>query len=825
MSELRFTPQAAADLRRAIADHGGNEVFAIGDVQEGQVHAITVTCRGTESSVTALVDRPRAGQVVVHNHPSGRLSPSEPDLALAHLYGEDGVGVVIVDNQVTRSTWVVEPHAPKQRPVDLDRLHAFFHEALPSVLPGFEPRPQQMAMAEHVAMALDRGEPLLCEAGTGTGKSLAYLAPAALWALANESKVIVSTHTRALQGQLLHSDLPLLAKAGLPVVTAVLEGRGNYLCRRRLDLALGDADTGEADEEGTDEELAALKALQAWSESTSSGSRSDLPHLVDPELWERVLSDSDLTLSVKCPFYDRCHYYQARRHAAGAHIIVVNHALLLVDLALRSQSGRGVLPKYDRVLLDEAHHLESAATGAATEALTARGVQRAIAPLLDRRRKGVLTRLVTGPGKRLTQVQQDQLSAQAANLVPLLDTLSSGVETALIQVGDALETPSEGGGSQPTAVRITDEVRRADAWELDVVPTVRHLTSELEDVVRGLEKLVDPFEDLELPEALQQPLLDLNRARRRLATHIDVALGFLDDDPERVRWTAPDRGRRGVRTTRLALAPIEVRDTLRRILFDPIPGVTCTSATLTVAGRFGFFRSRTGFDGGNEVVFESPFDHARQAVLGLPRDLPPPNHPDFLRASTDAILAAVEASDGGAFVLCTSYRAVDHYAEALRRRGGRTVLAQGQGSRHRMLERFKEERRAVLVGTDSFWEGVSVKGEGLRLVVIPRLPFRVPTEPLLQARHERIQQRGYDPFRAYALPEAVIKLRQGYGRLIRGHRDRGAVVLLDRRIHEKAYGRILLSSLPPARRVTGPWRRVEEELRHLFGTALPPRDQ
>lgn len=826
MSGLRFTPKAAAEMRRAIQDHGGNEVFAIGDVEDRLVTSVTITCRGTESAVPALVDRPRAGQVVIHNHPSGVLQPSEPDLALAHLYGEDGVGVVIVDNPVARSTWVVEPHAPRARPVDGAALHDFFHRSLPKVLPGFEPRPQQLEMAERVAASLDDGNPLLCEAGTGTGKSLAYLVPAALWALANDSKVVVSTYTRALQGQLLHSDLPLLAKGGLEVTTAVLEGRGNYLCRRRLELARGEVDRRDDGEDPDDHspdvdsegERQALDDLVAWSDSTASGSRSDLSHPVEPDLWERVLSDSDLTLSVKCPFYDRCHYYSARRHAASAHIIVVNHALLLVDLALRSQSGRGVLPKYDRVILDEAHHLEAAATGAATETLSARAVQRAVAPLLDRRRrKGVLTRLVQGPAKRLTQAKQDELSARAANLAPILDTLQSGVEQALLQVGDVLAPDLEGGArGRPTSVRITDSVRQGDAWNLDVVPTVRHLSSELEDAVRGLESLTDPFEDLELPEALQQPLLDLGRARRRLTTHIDVAHGFLDDDPERCRWTAPDRGRRGVALTKLALAPIEVRDTLRRILFDPIPGVTCTSATLTVANRFNFFRARTGLSGGHEVTYPSPFDHAQQAVLGLPRDLPPPNHPDFLRASTDTILAAVDASDGGAFVLCTSYRAVDHYAAALRRRGGRTVLAQGHGSRHRLLERFKEGRRAVLVGTDSFWEGVSVKGDGLRLVVIPRLPFRVPTEPLLQARHERIQQQGYDPFRAYALPETVIKLRQGYGRLIRGHRDRGAVVLLDRRIHDRAYGRILLQSLPPARRVMGPWRRVEEELRRLF---------
>jgi ATP-dependent DNA helicase DinG len=801
----RFEPAAAETLRQAIRAAGGVEVFAIGDVADGVVTSVVITCRGTDDSVPALVDRPNAGQAVIHNHPSGNLYPSGADLALAGLYGEDGVGVVIVDSDVTRSNWVVEPFVKARRPVSDEALLRFFHDDLPKVLPGFEPRGQQIEMAQRVAAALDEGKALLCEAGTGTGKSLAYLAPAALWALTNESKVVVSTHTRALQAQLLSSDLPLLNAAGLPVRTAVLQGRNNYLCRRRLDLAVDEAEAG-----GDEAEKQALRELVAWSATTTDGSRSDLSQALEPSLWDRVLSDSDLSLSVKCPLYDRCHYYRARREAAAAHVVVVNHALLLVDLALRHQLGRGVLPKYDRVILDEAHHLEDAATGAATEDLSARAVQRALRPLVDtRRRRGALTRLVQGPATKLATGPREQLEARAAGLMPLVHSLGTGVEATLAPLARQVHQQS---------VRITEPFRDSEAWSLDVVPVVRHLQSELDDVVRLLEQLAEPFTDLRLDDVDQQALLDLNRARRRLTRHAEVATAFLDDDADRCRWLAPDRGRRRLPLAKLAVAPIEVADTLKKILFHPIPGVTCTSATLTVRQRFGFFRARAGVTEADEVLFPSPFDHASQAILGLPRDLPDPNHDDYLPATARVIQEAVRASDGGAFVLCTSYRAVEAYRRQLEGHG-RTILAQGHGSRSKLLERFKEQPRSVLVGTDSFWEGVSVKGWGLRLVIIPRVPFRVPTEPLQQARHERLQQRGIDPFRAYVLPEAVIKLRQGYGRLIRGHDDRGAVLLLDRRIHDRAYGRILLQSLPPARRVVGPWRRVLEELQRLYGPA------
>ena len=800
---LRFTDIAAQQLRRAIREAGGVEVFGICDVVAQEVVNVEITCRGRENQVTALIDRPRAGQAVVHNHPSGDLRPSDPDLQLAHLYGEDGVGVIITDNDVTRSNWVVEPHKSTRRPVKPELLRQFFETDLPRVLPGFEARPQQLEMAQRVADALDVGRPLLCEAGTGTGKSLAYLAPAALWALANDSKVVVSTHTRALQAQLLHSDLPLLEQVGMPIRTAVLQGRNNYLCRRRLGLAVAEAEAGD-----NDVEQQALRALADWSEHTADGSRSDLAEAIDPAIWDRVLSDSDLSLSVKCPLYDTCHYYRARRAASAAHLVVVNHALLLVDLALRQRMGRGVLPKFERVILDEAHHLEDAATGAATETVSVHAVQRALRPLVDtKRRRGALTRLAQGPVQRLEPSTRTQTEDRITLLAPNVRSVGIGVEATLEPLARLVT-------DQPR--RITRDFRATEDYLLDVVPVLHHLSSELEDVLRNLDRILEPFEDLSLPQAEAQPVLDLQRARRRVATHVEVLSGFLDADEERCRWLAPDRSRRGRRLARVALAPIEVRDTLRQILFRPIPGVTATSATLTVRGQFGYFRARTGLDGGDEQVFPSPFDHPRQALLGLPRDLPVPEHPDYLAATSEVLREAVAASDGGAFVLCTSYRAVDAYAEALAQEG-RTVLAQGRGSRSRLLDRFRRSPRSVLVGTDSFWEGVSVKGQGLRLVVIPRLPFRVPTDPLQQARHERIQEQGLDPFRAYVLPAAVIKLRQGYGRLIRGHEDRGAVLLLDRRVHDRAYGRILLSSLPPARRVVGPWRRVREALTELYG--------
>ncbi len=819
-SRLRFTAAAAQALREGIAraaTAAGErpepvEVFAIGDVEEGEVVGVTITCRGRGDRVLALVDRPRAGQVVIHNHPSGDLRPSEADLRLAHRYGEDGVGFVIVDDAVQRSNFVVEPHAPRAAPVDDEALERFFTEGLPRALPGWEARPQQLEMARRVARCLERDEPVLIEAGTGTGKSLAYLVPAALWARANEAKVAISTYTRSLQAQLLHADLPLLRAGGLDATWAVLQGRNNYLCRRRLALA-------DAEEEG-DNRPAELDALLGWARTAADGIRADLPFSVDGALWERVMSDADLTLSTRCPHYDRCFFYQARRRAAAADLVVVNHALLMADRILVDQLGRGVLPRVRRVVVDEAHHLEEAATGAGAHRLTALAVRRAALPLLDaRRRKGALSRTARALGDDRGPLSPDdraELHTRCAVAASSVEALAGVVEHLCGQIADrALDADG-------APRRITPELCDTELWRLEIAPDVHRLSHELVQATEHIDAVLELFAEVRVPEDRAQPLLDLRRAHRRLTEHARIAADFLEYRDDLARWVELARGRRGDRSAAICAAPIDVGPLLERVLWRPLPGTACTSATLAVNRSFTYWKRRHGLAEVDTEVIPSPFDHARQAILGLPRDIPPPDDPGYAARATEVAAEAVAISDGGAFVLCTSYAAVSAFARALRGRAdGRPILAQGEAGRTALLQRFMDNPRAVLVGTDSFWEGVSVRGQGLRLVIIPRLPFRVPTDPLRQARHERVRQQGLDPFLAYSLPEAVIKLRQGYGRLIRSRSDRGAVLILDRRIHDRRYGQVMLRALPPARRVKAPWPIVAAQLRHLYAAIGP----
>ena len=778
MASTRFTIDASAALRRAILEAGGVEVFAVGTLDgQREVAEIAVHARGTEQSVNALHGRARAGQVVIHNHPSGSLRPSDPDMVLAGQFGEDGVGFIIVDNAVSRAQWVVEPLAKTMKPIDRALLLSIFDERLPREFAGWEPRPGQREMALRIADALDEGGVVALEAGTGTGKSLGYLVPSVLWAVANDHRVVVSTYTRTLQAQLVADDLPALATV-FPHRSAVLKGRNNYLCRRKLGIAVQDQVEGAAQ-------------VADWAATTRSGDLGDLPFDLEEDLRDRVESDTDQTLRARCPHFHQCFYYEARRTAAAAHLVVVNHALLFRDLSMKAGGGgRGMLPDFDRVILDEGHHLEEAATRAGDTRISALALRRALAPLLPRRnRPGALDRLV----ERVPAVRA--LAAAAAQAAThARDTADVGFEG----LADHVSVPTRVIGPPPDAGFFAD------------------LVEDLQRAAATLGAVELALDEVELTTSQMQPVLDVQRARRRLQEQATTAQAFLDDDEGRVRFLDP--GKRGISA---ANAPLDIGAFVHRTLREGMAATVLTSATLAVNGSAEPWLARVGLTGAGFSQFESPFDFARQAILGLPKDLPPPDAPDFYERVAAVIAGAIDASRGGAFVLCTSYAAVDELSsrvDALL--GGRyALLRQGKSGRERLLSRFRDDHGSVLFGTDSFWEGVSVKGDALRLVLIPKLPFRVPTEPVAQARQERLVKRGQDPFRTWSLPEAVLRLRQGFGRLVRTATDRGAVVVCDRRLHEMWYGRVFLASLPPARRVVGPSRALIEALREFYGTA------
>lgn len=593
--------------------------------------------------------------------------------------------------------------------------------------PGFESRPEQGELAAAVAEALAGRRHLVAEAGTGTGKSLAYLVPA----LESGRRVVVATATKALQEQLLGSDIPKAASAlDRELRVAVLKGRQNYVCRRGAQgfELLGGALFGRVGD------ATAYERLRPWLETTQTGDRAELDFEPPDAVWTELAVGPDRCHGRRCPFLGVCFSEAARARAAAADLVIANHALYFADLGLRDRAdGTGVLPDHDAVVFDEAHRLEDAAAAWLGGRVSAYGLER-LARDADRacRERGV-----AAPARALDRLNRDARSFVAAT------TPAAGRRR--------LREP-------PTAA--------GEALE-------RSLT-ELALALRGQGDELDQL------------------SRRALEVARDLG-AILDPNLDRVVWAEP-----GV----VAWAPVDVSETLRELLWDAGPTAVLVSATTTAGDDSSFLRRRLGLDDAVDLRLESPFDFREQALLYLPPRLPDPRSPEAFDSAAEEIVALCRISGGRALVLTTSYRALDGLAARIRGRLPHEILVQGEAPRERLLERFRAEVDSVLVATATFWQGIDVRGEALSLLVIDKLPFPAPGDPVTEARGERIVADGGDAFRDYLLPAAVLQLRQGFGRLIRSHLDRGVVAILDPRVRTRAYGRAFLEALPPCRVTT-----------------------
>lgn len=830
-----FSADCSALIRHEIDAVQGNEVFFIAELNsDGCVVEASAVARGNQRAVPAILSRATPGQLVLHNHPSGNLTPSEADLDLASICGNNGIGFAIIDNLCQRCYLVVSPHTPRSGELlNFDELERAFGRdgLLASHLKGYEPRTEQARMAFCVANAFNQDKVALIEAGTGTGKSLAYLIPAVLWAVRNEQRVVISTNTINLQEQLIKKDIPLLQRhSSVSFNACLVKGRGNYLCLRKLEA--GRAEPTLFPDAASEE----LGAIAAWSETTPSGCLSDLSFHPTREVWDDLRCEADQCSRSRCAHFGRCFFYKARRDAAAAQLLVVNHALLLADIALRRESGYdavAILPPFNRLVIDEAHHLEEAATGALSVRIGRAGQVRQLARLAPGgNRAGILTVLNTRLGKELPEELDDlyqELSGLIeAALLPQTQELASQLDRELDWLALELQNAALPGDDQRGGEikrRITPEVRGTAFWQ-ELQTRLGRLAEKLTELASGLgaldraaAKLPDPIR-----QGLDSWLTDAAGIGQRLLTTAQELGWFCEQDEQACRWLEVRQTSRGSQAA-ICVAPLEVAETIKSALLEPIATVVMTSATLTVGDSFSYLRRRTGLDliepeRLEELALASPFDFAGQALVGIPHDLPDPTSAAFRQPLADAVLRAVSLSQGGAFVLFTSFDLLRQTHAGLKgdlERLGLTVLRQGEGGgRHHLLARFRKERHAVLFGTDSFWEGVDVKGDALRLVIIVRLPFQVPTEPIQQARAERIAAIGGDPFREMSVPQAVLKLRQGFGRLIRSRTDQGAVLILDNRIVTKNYGKRFLKSLPAASQVIGTSQQVFAKLEGFF---------
>ncbi len=668
---------------------------------------------------------------------------------------------------------------------------------------GMSFRPEQLEMAESVEEAINAQKPLLIEAGTGVGKSLAYLLPAALAAVRDKIHILVSTHTKALQEQLVRKDLPFLSDAlsaeHLPFSFALFMGSENYLCLRRFHQAIRDSDALFSNPG----HIESLQRLNAFADSHpvksgQSGLRTDLPDAPD-DVWRNISRESDNCMSAKSPFYHQCYHHAAQTRMKAADILVVNHALFFSNIA----AGGRVLPAYDVAILDEAHSVEEVAASHLGLQITNFSVRWQIDQIHHpETERGLALRFVS-PGAAWRRGVMDLSRKLRRQSDEFFDSILAAVRPA----SETWAPPTLGA---PGAL-----VRRSPSNSLFAV-RVRKPGLVPNSLSRRLDELAEHLRDgrdrLESPEDKQE----LKAYADRL-THLAAGLdNFLtQSDRMMVYWVEIEKRARGTRV-KLCAAPVDLSRVLKAALFgDDGPTAILTSATLTVKDEFDFVASRIGAQGVTGISLGSPFDYPRQCLLYLPPAMPDvADEEPYYRAVEEETRKLIEISGGGAFVLCTSHDWVNRLHRSLSEKlADYYFLKQGGPKSFEILSEFRQRDRAVLIGTDTFWQGVDVPGEALRLVIVTRLPFATPSHPLEEAKLEFLRHAGFDPFTRHTLPAAVLMLRQGFGRLIRRQDDRGVVAILDPRLKTRMYGPVFLKSLPPAKQTT----RIED-VKRFFQT-------
>ena len=792
-------------MRLEISESGGNEVFFRGIPNgEGIVSEVEVIARGNSSSVAALLNMMRKNEVIIHNHPFGVLIPSDEDVSISSMYGEVGGASYIVNNAVD-DIYVIVPLKEFIK-IDVDE---YFGEngAIHKNFGKFEVRREQYEMAKFIENSMNENKKLIVEAGTGTGKTIAYLLPTLLYAIENNLKVIVSTNTINLQEQLVNKDIPLLKKIiNEDFNYQIVKGRGNYLCKRKLyniDVTEKETDT---EEERTEKNI--IRNLIDWDKNvTRTGDRNELKYEISNSIWEKVNSEVDMCKGVKCPHYSKCHFFKARKNVADATLLIVNHHMFFADLAIRNQTGfytnYSILPNYDIVVFDEAHNIEDTARNYFTFETSKISFGRLMGNIYNRRvvnssNGGAIVRLMTYLNESLSSEEYEKVDELKEDAIAELNIFyDKGIDI----FDKLIYLFSENNNNREIKIKIDKQKMQSNMAFREVMEINSQFKESYGNLVIRINKFLNTVSNYNL-EDKEGFLFEFSRYYERLKQYYKKFEFILEGKEEGyVYWANVTTIRPNLK---LYATPFDISDELNDNLFTKMDRMVFTSATLAVDNKFDYYKKSIGLMKENrrkidERIVKSPFDYEKQMKVYIPEDALDPTNIEFLRDLEEFIEGVIKNTKGHCFLLFTSYSALNFLYNQLKSRFSEkeyTLIKQNDFPRHEMIEIFKNSKNPILFGTDSFWEGVDVQGEQLQSVIITKLPFKVPNDPVTEAIIENIRKNGQNPFNDYQVPQAVIKFKQGVGRLIRSKTDSGNIIILDNRIIKKMYGKKFLSALP-----------------------------
>ena len=800
-----FSSSVIKYIRSEIASSNENEVFFVGEINhDGKVTSVSVGSRGNLHSVPVNQDLKRKGSVLIHNHPGENLTPYDADLSVAAVSSENAQGFYIINNDVTEIYVVVEPVLPKViKKLDVDDAAFYISKdgPLAKINENFEERLSQIELLKNIAKTFNQNKTGVFEAGTGVGKSYAYLIPSILWAVQNNERVVISTGTINLQQQLCLKDIPQAIKiTGKPVKFILMKGRQNYICKRRLQDALNSKDLFENNDD--------LDRIAQWQDSCDSGSKSELSFLPSESVWNRINSESDACMALRCPYYSQCFVMKVKKEASAANILVVNHHLLFADIESRLH-GAGyddavVLPPYKRIIFDEAHGIETAATSFFSESFNRFKILKPLNLLYRKKKNSAMGFLFSVS----MLSKEEEKSFQAYQMISKIKSDLTNLETLAldlcIQENNLWLNPLTFRNFQPVL-----SMCQTLAKDISV------FTSLVLEVLDGV-----PEDDRDIPYFWETKVLN-----RRLSDYSVILNDFFmwEEKPDKVFWlqkkNLPSDMQKDDELNfyiNFIETPLDIAPLMNQGIFEPMDSVVCTSATLKTGRDFSYWLRHNGlyFSDSDEVLqgeFFSPFPYKENMIFLVPKDIPFPDEPDFQIYVENVLKNLILKAKGRTLVLFTSYESLrlsynNIFSTMLA--NGIKLLRQGSDDNARILKNFKDDVSSVLFATDSFWQGVDVPGESLSQVIIVKLPFTVPNDPVFKARSEAIRKKGGNSFMELSVPEAIIKFRQGVGRLIRKNTDKGTVVVLDRRIYEKQYGSLFLANVPECKKYYEPVAKI-----------------